>query len=217
MNFKSKILWLIPAFCFSVVPAHAQWTGCGFGAGAAMFMTQAEVASPVSIGTDGQKAGVTLNCDYRAGAFVFGGEFNYDWVFGNASTVGVENDFSALGRLGVLTSRDNLLYAVAGWGRSDVTFGSTNLQVDSWRIGLGDEFRIPNSPAYLDMRLLYVTHDEKDISPSLTGLKINSLEAGLRLKFKFGPGMFGGSGPLFTNEVDPVPAGDSKIMGPKKH
>jgi hypothetical protein len=183
--------------------AAAQWTGCGIGVGGAMQYALAGV-SDVGIGASGEKAGLTLNCDMRMTSFVGGIEANYDWFFGGLhDTVGAKDELSILGRLGVLTNNANLLYAVAGWGQT-----STNDmgKVGSWRVGLGDEFRIPNSPIYLDMRALYIRYDEGDVCPHCTGLKIDGLEAGVRLKLKFGPGMFGGSGPMFTTE-------DYKVTG----
>ncbi len=201
------------AFLFSL-PAHAQWTGCGAGAGASFLMAElAPIGSPVGFGTQGEKAGVTLNCDYRMQAFVVGAEVNYDWFFGDLNTLGAKDELSVMGRLGVLTSPANLLYIGAGWGRAD--FGS--VKVDSWKLALGDEFRIPNSPMYLDLRATYSRYDETDISPYLSGARADSLEAGARLKVKFGPGMFGGNGGvLFTNEVDPPAPVDPKMAPSRK-
>jgi hypothetical protein len=186
--------------------ASAQWTGCGFGVGGSILFAEASAGGPVGLGANGQKAGGTFNCDYKMQAFVAGAEVNYDWTFGDIETLGVKNDFSVMGRLGVLTSPANLLYVGAGWGQTDV-----GPKIDSWRIALGDEFRIPNSPMYLDLRMTYIRYDESDVG--LPGsVKLESFEGGARLKFKFGPGMFGNSGPIFESatheEVKPC---DPKI------
>lgn len=192
-------------------PAGAQWTGCGIGAGGSFIQAEAAVG-PVGLGAQGEKAGATVNCDYRLQAFVTGLEVNYDWFFGDLHTLGAKTELSVVGRFGVLTNPGNLLYVAAGWGNTDVQAGPFKVHVDSWKLGLGDEFRIPNSPVYLDLRAMYSRYDEKDIHPSLAGVKIDSLEAGARLKVKFGPGMFGGKGPMFTNEEDPKPP---RVTDPK--
>jgi opacity protein-like surface antigen len=202
-------------------PAFAQWTGCGLGAGGSMLFLNADAGGPVGMSSTGEKAGLTLNCDYRMGAFVVGGEANYDWAFGRINDLGAKDELSLLGRLGVLTNKDNLLYVVAGWGQADVQFlGGSNMKVNSWKIGLGDEFRIPNSPIYLDMRALYSKYDEGDVCKGpCPGVNIDSLEAGIRLKLKFGPGMFGQGGPMFTSEDYPAAGAgsDPKLSAPKKN
>ncbi len=185
------ILFGLAALAFSASPSLAQWDGCGIGGGTGIWMGQIDFGS-AGIGTQGQKVGVTVNCDRKMGAFVAGGEVNYDWFLGDAKDAGITRELSVLGRLGVLTNKENLLYVVAGWGQTE----TSGPKVDGWKVGFGDEFRIPNSPMYLDLRALYTSYDAKDIGlPS--GYTANSLEAGARLKLKFGPGMFGASGPIF--------------------
>ncbi len=212
----------VGVFFLSIGSAAAQWTGCGAGAGGAFQMVEAAPSGlplPIGLGFQGEKAGLTLNCDYRMQAFVLGGEVNYDWFFGDANTVGAKDELSVMGRLGVLTSPANLLYVTAGWGRTDFnpSFIPTSFKVDSWKIGIGDEFRIPNSPMYLDLRATYSRYDETDLKIPSGVLQIDSLEAGARLKIKFGPGMFGGSGAsIFSNESDPAPPCDPKLAGCKK-
>lgn len=208
MKIKYAIVGLaaFAAFGASAARSDAQWIGCGVGVGGSILFGELSAGGPVGLGTNGQKAGGTFNCDYRMQAFVVGAEINYDWAFGDIETLGVKTDLSVLGRLGVLTSSANLLYVGAGWGQTDV-----GPRIDSWRIALGDEFRIPNSPMYMDLRATYIRYDESDAG--LPGsVKLESLEAGARLKFKFGPGMFGNSGPLFdSGEVHPAPACDPKM------
>lgn len=212
---KIRTLAIVGAALLFSQPAAAQWTGCGFGAGG-VFMMGELANSFIGAGSQGEKAGVTVNCDYRMQAFVMGAEVNYDWYFGDIHTLGAKNELSVMGRMGVLTNSSNLLYATAGWGQADV-----GVKLNSWRIGFGDEFRIPNSPMYLDLRALYVRYNEGDISPTLTAMnaRLDSLETGARVKFKFGPGMFGGSGPMFVsedNEKAPT-VSDPKLSAPTKH
>lgn len=198
---KVRILAMILGLtALAVNPASAQWTGCGAGASAGLIFGElAPVGSPVGLGAQGQKAGVLLNCDYRMQAFVIGAEVNYDWYFGDLKTIGVSRELAILGRLGVLTSSANLLYGTAGWGQTESSFG----QVNSWKIGLGDEFRIPNSPMYLDLRILYTRYDETDWHIS-SGARMDSLDGTARLKIKFGPGMWTGTGPLVVSDEAPA-------------
>lgn len=205
------------ALVVSFGQSSAQWNGCGVGIGGAFLMGELSGGGPVGIGSQGEKAGLTINCDVKMNAFVAGIETNYDWYFGDVKTLGFQNELSVLGRLGVLTNNSNLLYAVAGWGRSNASFGSNDFKVDSWKIGFGDEFRIPNSPMYLDMRILYSRFDESDLGLP-PAAKLDSLEGGVRLKFKFGPGMFGGKGTIFSSEEDPAPPAhsDPKLSAPAK-
>ena len=213
---KRTLIVAAAALLSSMGIAHAQWNGCGVGVGGAFLMGELSGGGPIGIGAQGEKAGLTINCDVKMNAFVAGIETNYDWYFGDVKSIGFQNEWTVLGRLGVLTNNSNLLYAVAGWGRSDVSAGGFNAKIDSWKIGFGDEFRIPNSPMYLDMRILYSRFDESDLGlPPVA--KLDSLEGGVRLKFKFGPGMFGGKGTIFSNEDEvPVAHSDPKISAPKK-
>lgn len=196
----------------AAAPAAAQWTGCGAGVGGGIMFGEANFGGPVGAGAQGQKAGITVNCDYRMQAFVLGGEVNYDWNFGDLHTLGAKHELSALARMGILTSPTNLLYLAAGWGRTDVG----TLKVDGWKLALGDEFRIPNSPIFLDLRATYTRYDEKDISPSFTGVRVDSLEAGARLKLRFGPGMYGTGGQIFDTKAENDPPTIPKSAHPVK-
>jgi len=51
----------------------------------------------------------------------------------------------------------------------------------------------------LDLRYTYAVYDESDLGlPPSVDLTSHSFRLGLNLKF--GPGMFGGKGPVFSNE-----------------
>jgi opacity protein-like surface antigen len=193
--------------------ASAQWTGCGAGVHGGVMAGQLDAGGPIGIGSQGQTAGVSVNCDYRMQAFVVGGFVEYSWIFGDLETVGVEKDMTVGSRLGVLVNPSSLLYTHAGWTRLDLGGGG---DVDGWKIGLGNEFRIPNSPMYLDLRYTYANYDISDMAPPGFDASAHSVRLGLNVKF--GPGMFGQRGQMFTTEDDPpAPRNtDKKLSAPVK-
>ena len=179
-------------------PASAQWTGCGAGVHGGLHTAALDV-SPITIGSSGQAAGLSVNCDYRMQAFVAGVFAEYDWIFGDTKTLGAKTDLTLGGRLGVLINQGSLLYTHAGWSRVDLGGGD----IDGWKLGLGNEFRIPNSPLYLDLRYTYAHYDTKDLlGPGAPDVVANEFRVGVNVKF--GPGMFGGAGNRF--ETDDAPA-----------
>jgi len=181
-------------------PAAAQWTGCGAGVHGGLVVASVDLQpSPFNIGAQGQAAGLAVNCDYKMGAFVGGIHAEYSWIFGDLNTIGVEADTTLGGRLGVLINAGSLLYAHAGWTQLDTKIGD----MDGWKIGLGNEFRVPNSPLYLDLRYTYAQYDLSDLAPGATvDAEAHTFRIGLNVKF--GPGMFGGSGARFATD-DPAP------------
>ncbi len=203
------------AFLFSL-PAHAQWTGCGVGVTGAMWNGQVSSSFPVDFGTTGERMGGLFNCDYKVQAFVFGAEVSKTWSFGDMNTLGIKDDLNAMGRLGVLLTPASLLYAHGDWTRTSTNFGPGGPNhIDGWGLGIGNEFKLPNSPIYIDLRYTHEFYDLKAFAP--TGVKAESDEFQVALKFKFGPGMFGsGNGSIFSNEVDPAPPCDPKLAGCKK-
>ena len=189
--------------------AQAQWTGCGAGVHGGLVAGQVDAGGPIGIGSQGHTAGVSLNCDYRMQVFVVGAFADYSWMFGDLKTVGVEKDLTLGGRLGVLINSGSLLYVGAGWTQLSLSGGG---DVDGWKILLGNEFRIPNSPLYLDLRATYASYDLSDMAPP--GVDASGLSARAGFNVKFGPGMFGQRGQLIMDDA-PEPK-DPKIMGPKK-
>ena len=205
---------LVVGSLFAPAIAQAQWNGCGGGIYGAFLDGNVEIASPVSLSAQGQKAGVTLNCDAKLQAFVLGAEVDYGKVLGDLHDLGVKTDLTLTGRFGVLINQGSLLYAHAGWSRLDTDFG----KMDGWKLGLGNEFRVPNSPVYLDLRYTYASYDLKDLIPSAPNTDTFSHEFRLGLKVKFGPGMFGGTGKLIVaDDNDHVPEiCDPKLANCKK-
>ena len=221
---KLKIATLaIGMLVLSAAPSAAQWTGCGIGVGAGVFNGNAYDGSPIGISTQGQKADAVVFCDYRMQAFVLGAGVSYGTFFGDAKDLGISSDLTVYGRLGVLTSPANLLYAHGGWTDVKYDFGNTwTGHSTGYKMGIGDEFRIPNSPIYLDLRYSYTQlNPDAFLPPNYNGaanFKVNSNEFRVGLNLKFGPGMFGNSGPMFESGVEhaaPVVC-DPKLANCKK-
>lgn len=189
----------IAGLLLATSPAAAQWTGCGGGVHGGLFTGALDIPGPVDIGSNGQAAGVNLGCDYKMNAFVAGLQAEYSWLLGDAKTLGAKTDLSVLARLGVLINNGHLIYFGAGWSQIDTNFG----HVDGWKIRLGNEVRIPNSPLYLGLTADYGRYDVKDIVGP-TAPDVNTLTAMARLTVKFGPGMFGGKGAIFDDGPAPV-------------
>lgn len=213
MKIRTLIAGGLLAICFAN-PASAQWTGCGIGVTGAMWNGQVSMGGPTDFGTTGERMGGLFNCDYRFQAFVLGAEVSKTWSFGDMNTVGIKDDLGAMGRLGVLITPASLLYAHGDWVRTNVSMGLPTNHIDGWGLGIGNEFRIPNSPIYLDLRYTHMFYDVNNIAPP--GVKAESDSFLVALKFKLGPGMFGGGGSIFSNETDPAPPCDPKLAGCKK-
>lgn len=177
--------------------AHAQWTGCGVGALGAFTAAVATEGDPIGLGTIAPSAGALVNCDYKAGAFVIGGEATYRYFMGDMKQIGFNTDWGVNGRVGVLLSPTSLLGVRGGWGQIDTDYGN----LSNWRVGLFNEFRIPNSPIYLDLRADYVTYNLGDLNHHLDTVDANALEVGIALKVKLGPGAFGGKGEVIDTTV----------------
>ncbi len=210
MKIKSTLIGAI-ALLATALPASAQWSGCGLGvAGAIWDGNLSPTGSPVALSTDAQKAGVSVDCNAKYQAFVFGAELGYDWILGNAKDLGFENELFAIGKVGVLISPASNLYALAGWGR----LSHSSFDMDGWKLGIGNEFRVPNSPMYLDLRYTYTIWDVSDVGIPSSASDANSHEVRLGVKFRFGPGMFSNSGSIFADtEPEPKPVGgDKKLM-----
>jgi opacity protein-like surface antigen len=206
MKMKSMIMGAIGLF-ISAFPASAQWSGCGLGAAGAIWDGNLGSA-PIYISTSGTVAGLSVDCNVKHQAFVFGAEVGYDWMLGDLKDLGFDNKLFVIGKIGVLVSPAALLYAHAGWAQLNHAVG----KVDGWQGGIGHEFKIPNSPLYLDLRYTYTDWDAGDVG--LTGADANSHEVRFGIKVRFGPGMFGNSGSIFA-DTEPEPkavGGDKKLM-----
>ena len=207
MKLKTSILVLTGAMLLGISPAAAQWTGCGAGIHGAMANANLTAGGPIGISSQGQTAGVEVNCDYKAQAFVFGAFVEYDKVFGDLEKLGVKTDLTVGGRAGILFNAHSLLYLHGGWTQLDV-----GPKLDGIKLGLGNEFRIPNSPIYMDLRYTYAIYDVQDLgAPSTVDANAHIFRLGAKLKF--GPGMFGQKGPMLADDPPEVVGSDPKIPG----
>lgn len=183
MKFKMLVLAAMVAIGFSS-PSWASgrtWSGCGVGGNLGMTAGQVSAGGPIGIGSSGPAIGVTGFCDVRYSNFVVGAEANYDWFYGDLSTLGVNNDLTLGGRAGFLTNGETLLYGHLGWTQIDTTLGKFN----GYKIGPGIEFKLPGTPLYGDMRYSYANYDTK--TPGIDA-EVHTFRFGVKLKF--GPGGF---------------------------
>ncbi len=199
---------LAVATAFAVQPAKAQFSGCGAGVfGGGTIGSLSGGGSPIGISADGQQVGVTAECGWKFGSLYLGGGAEYGWVYGDLEKLGAKNDLTIFTKAGVVVSNATMLYAHAGWTQ----ISTSGPDLTGWKAGLGSETKLGTTPLYLDLRYTYAVYDESDLGlPPSVDLTSHSFRVGLNLKF--GPGMFGGSGPIFSNEDHNTPAGcDPKI------
>ena len=195
-------------FAVSPTPAKAQFSGCGAGVFGGGTIGTASISSfPVSASSEGFAPGVTAECGWKFGSLYLGGGAEYSWQYGDLETF-VKNDLTIFAKAGVVVTNTTMIYAHAGWSQLD-TIGP---KIDGWKVGLGSETKLGSTPLYLDLRYSYAVYDADDISPGLGSVvDLNSHNFRVGLNLKFGPGMFGGKGPMFSNEDYSSQGCDPKI------
>ena len=154
------------------------WSGCWIGAGAGIANGVLSGAGPVGLSADGQKAAGLGGCRLQAGMFVGGGEIAYAHMFGDLSTIGIDNEMSVTGTLGVLIQPRALVYAHVSWARLDTAGGD----IDGWKIGPGVALQVPNSALEVDFRYGYGTWNVSGLPPSVD---VNSHEFMTIFKYRF--------------------------------
>jgi len=207
---KGRIIILLGALCAatvaSVSPAKAQFSGCG--AGAFMGGTIGRVSGfgpPIGVDATGYSPGITGECGWKFGSMYLGAGVDYSWQYGDLETIGLKNDFTVFGKAGVVVSNTAMVYAHAG--RAWLT--TTGPDLHAWKIGAGTEIKLSNTPLYLDFRYTYAMVDSKDVGFPGIDVTGHSIRAGLNVKF--GPGMYGSKGALFSNDDYASQGCDPKI------
>lgn len=134
------------------------WTGLGVGVYGSMI--DADITfSPITLGSDGNEAGVSLSYDVAMGAFLIGAGFEYGRVFGDLNTIGVDGAMALYGRAGVFATPSTLIYLRLGRSRLDTAAGD----LDGWQWGPGIEAKMPSAPLFLRLEHLMGTYDLSDI------------------------------------------------------
>jgi len=188
---------LVAASIFAVTPAKAQFSGCGAGVfGGGTIGTASISAIPVGLFADGWSPGVTGECGWKFGSMYLGAGVDYSWQYGDLEKIGVKNDLTIFAKAGVVVSNTAMVYAHGGWTR----LSTSGPDIDGWKAGLGSEIKLSNTPLYLDLRYTYAVYDAGDIHPSLSVVDLTGHSFRVGLNVKLGPGMFGGKGPVFSNE-----------------
>lgn len=188
---------LCAAAIYSVQPAKAQFSGCGAGVfGGGTIGTASIAPIPFDFALSGWAPGVTAECGWKFGQMYLGAGAEYSWQKGDLDAL-VKNDLTVFAKAGVIVTNTTMIYAHAGWSRLS-TIGP---DVDGWKVGLGSETKLGNTPLYLDLRYTYAIYDADDISPGLGSVvDLNSHNFRVGFNVKLGPGMFGQKGPMFVNE-----------------
>lgn len=203
-------LWAVGltlATALAVAPAKAQFSGCGAGVFGEGIIGNAEFGGPPSISMTGTKYGVSGECGFKYSMLYIGLGAEYSWFQGDLEKLGVQNDLTLYSRGGIILDR-TLWYAHGGWTQ----LKTAGPKIDGIKLGVGVEQKLLSTPLYWDLRYTYAVYDETDVSPSLAGIDLTSHSIRLGMSLKFGPGMFGGSGPIFVNEDHNTPQGcDPKI------
>jgi predicted porin len=184
-------------------PAKA-WTGCGIGAfGSHLSGTAIWEGDPAGLGSNGQTAGVSVNCDVvLQKQFVLGAEASYAWTFGNLNDLGIDTDLSLTARAGYLFTPTTLTYVHGGWARAE---GSGD-HIDGIKYGLGIETKLAGTPMYLDLRW---SHGVWDV-PGASGVDVTTDEFRIGLKVKLGPDFM----PVSLDEAPAKPVKGAKRLTP---
>lgn len=161
-----------------IVPKPSTWSGCGLAARAGWTIASIDF-SPVTMSSEGGKAGAEAFCDWQAGKYFLVGAFaRYDWAFGDLGTIGVNTDLSLGARVGMPLNSTVMPYLGAAWSRVDVE-GLGN--VDGWKALAGLEVRLATElPAYFAIEASRGFY--KDVAGS--GLDANATEVMASIKVR---------------------------------
>lgn len=165
------------------VVAPASWTGCGVGVGGSILNGDASGGGPFTIGSNGQALGGRLLCDVQLGGFVIGANVDYDKVFGDLHTIGVDTSWAVGGRAGPLINSATLLFVSGGWTQVDTKAGN----MGGWYMGGGIETKLPNSPLFLTLEYQHRIYDATDLgAPAGIDVAADVIRVGAALKFNLG-------------------------------
>ncbi len=168
-------------FADAPLAPSASWTGPSIAIGAGWNVGMASVSGPVGAAAEGGSVSGTLGYDKQWGSVVGGVFLGYSHFFGDLESIGVNYDLFGGARLGVLMTPTNLLYGHLGYGR----LSTDDANINGWRLGLGDEIKLPNSPFSLDLRYTYGIHDtDKTFGPAV---ETRSHTFGSALVWRFNP------------------------------
>ena len=191
----SLYIALAVATAFAVQPASAQFSGCGAGVFGSGVIGTADFGAPFGLQSTGWAPGVTAECGWKFGSMYVGLAGDYAWIQGDLEKLGFKNEMYLYGKGGVVVSNATMIYAHAGWKQ----ISTSGPDLTGWAGGIGSETKLGSTPLYLDLRYTYSVYDESKLGlPSTIDLNSHAFRVGLNVKL--GPGMFGGKGPVFSNE-----------------
>lgn len=164
-----------------MAPAHAQFGGCGVGLHAGVGRAAMDTGTPIAPSATGQMAGLSAFCNLQAGQMVLGGFGEYDKLFGDVKTLGVESNYGVGALAGVVAVPNTLLYLHASRQWWEVQ-NSSNLT--GFKFGAGVAIKLPvNAPLDIDIRY---SHGVVDNTAPLT---VSSDELRLGFNYRFSGGL----------------------------
>lgn len=155
------------------------WTGFGAGLRFGLAQGVADFGAPINFDINGQTAGAVVFYRHQFGAIVLGIDGGYDRVWGDLRTFGVNNVYTVGGSVGVLPTKNALLYGRVEWLRAQGGGG----HIDGWGLGAGTELKIANSP--LSFSLEYI-HDFLDKNAFGPGVDVTADRIMFTGKYQFG-------------------------------
>ena len=166
-----------PAASSDSIPS---WTGLGFDVHGALVNGSADFGAPVTIGMDGQMAGLTAFYRHRFGPLVLGGDVGYDRVWGDLhSTLGINDAWTVGATAGLLATDRTLIYTRGEWIRVE----ASGAHVNGWGMGGGVEVKLANTPASLALEYMHDWYDNNAFGP---GVNVSSDRIMTRVRFDFG-------------------------------
>lgn len=137
------------------------WSGVGFGAYGSWINADADFGAPVTIGSTGYSAGLTVSASLQMGSVVLEAFGDYGWMFGDLKDIGAENEMALGGRLGFLVNQNTMLYGLGAKSWVETEGGT----IDGWQYGGGVKMRFASTPTFLSLEYRHSEYDASSILP----------------------------------------------------
>ena len=141
---------------------YPSWTGFGVDVHGSLATGTADFGAPVNLSVDGQMAGLGAFYNHQFGVLVLGADVNYDRMWGDLHSFGVDYALSIGLRAGLLPSKTTLVYARGEW----IRVSGSGDSVDGWGIGGGIETKIAGTPVSLALEWMHDWFDKDKFGPS---------------------------------------------------
>lgn len=146
-----------------VDPDASLWTGFGVGLRAGVGEGGASAGGPVGVDISGQMAGAFVFYRHQLGPIVLGADCGYDRVWGDLHTFGIDYLLNCGGSIGVLPSKNAMLYTRMEGLRAVGSGGHIN----GWGLGGGAEMKVAASPISFGIEYMHDWMDKSAFGPSV--------------------------------------------------